>query len=864
MNYKRIYSISIGLSFLFALIDLVHAQEINPKPIINASLVGTIIDADSKEPISGVTVQLDAVTHQVKTDRDGKFQFVTGQKLPFTVIISYLGYETKKLVIETSPAVIELKQSLNTLEQVFVTSRRRTEQVQDIPIPVSIVKASVIEDAGAFNVNRIKEVVPSVQLYASNARNTTLNIRGLGSTYGLTNDGIDPGVGFYLDGVYLARPAATALDFIDIEQIEVLRGPQGTLFGKNTTSGAFNITSRLPSFIPGANFEVSYGNYGYVQGKASITGPIVKDKLAARVSFSGTQRDGLLYNVNTDRQINDINNLGVRGQLLFTPNENIKVTLAGDVTKQRPDGYGWAVAGVVQNQRSEYRQFNSIIKDLGYEIPYKSAFERKVDLDTRSKADNELGGLSLNVDYKIGNGTLTSTSAWRYWDWVPLNDRDYLGIPVYTISSGNSKHDQWSQEFRYSGNINDKISGVVGVFGLWQNLRTDPVHTEEAGDALWRFQQNNAAASQWASGLVDRVGIRTNYGIKSTSLALFGQLDWAITDKLHLLPGIRYNYDRKVADYSRVKFVENSINYTEAQLVAVNSIYSNQQFDVNADADNFSGQLSLQYKFNPNYNTFITYSKSYKPIGINVGGLPVIDGNVATELAEVKPESVNHYEFGVKTNPIRNAFLNLTLFETQIKDYQTQVQTPDPGVNRGYLANAEKVSVKGLELDGSIKVSAFLRINAAFAYVDGKYDKFTNAPVPLEEVGGVQAFKDVSGGQLPGISKYSWTIAPEFTLKGNFLSLQGNYFLGVDAFYRSKFSSSSSPSQYLNIDAYTLFNARVGFRGSNGLSVIAWSRNLTNKDYYEQLLAAPGNFGQYAGVVGDPQTYGVTLRYNLR
>src|SRR5690606_3558857 len=216
--------------------------------------------------------------------------------------------------------------SLNELEQVFVTSRRRTEQIQDLPIPVSTVRASTIEDAGAFNVNRIKEVVPTVQLYASNPRNTTLNIRGLGSTYGLTNDGIDPGVGFYLDGVYLARPAATSLDFIDIEQIEVLRGPQGTLFGKNTTSGAFNITSRLPEFTPGANFELSYGNYGYIQGKASLTGPLIKDKLAARVSFSGTQRDGTLYNVYSDRKINDINNLGVRGQLLFTPTENLKIS----------------------------------------------------------------------------------------------------------------------------------------------------------------------------------------------------------------------------------------------------------------------------------------------------------------------------------------------------------------------------------------------------------------------------------------------------------------------------------------------------------------------------------------------------------
>ncbi|TDQ79438.1 iron complex outermembrane receptor protein [Sphingobacterium yanglingense] len=841
----------------------VQAQ-VETRPIINASLSGRIIDASTKEAIAGVTVRLDAVTHQVSTDRDGYFQFVTGQKLPMTIIVSNIGYQTRKVVVEQSPAVIELVANTNELEHILVTSRRRTERIQEVPLAVSLVRSALIEDAGAFNVNRIKEIVPTVQLYSSNARNTTLNIRGLGSTYGLTNDGIDPGVGFYMDGVYLARPAATWLDFIDIEQIEVLRGPQGTLFGKNTTAGAFNITSRLPEFVPMANFELSYGNYGFIQAKTSLTGPLIKDKLAARVSFSGTQRAGIFYNVASDRQINDQNNLGFRGQLLYTPNDDLKISLAADKTRQRPDGYGWGVAGVVENKRSPYRQFNAIIADLGYKIPYESAFERKVDLDTRSRADNELGGASLNVDYKIGGGTFTSTSAWRYWNWIPLNDRDYLGIPVYTISSGNSKHSQWSQEFRYAGNLSDKVSGVVGLFGLWQDLRTDPVHTEEAGDALWRFQQTNASQVQWAPGLIDRVGIRTKYGIKSSSLAVFSQVDWAITPKLHLLPGVRYNYDKKVADYDRKKYIENNIPYTELQWAAVNSIYSNQQFDVDADAANFSGQLSLQYKFNPSYNSYATYSRSYKPIGINVGGLPVVDGQVATNLAEVKPESVNHFEVGIKTSVSRNSFLNITAYRTNIKDYQTQVQTPDPGVNRGYLANAEKVRVQGVEVDGSIRPWAFLNVRGALAYTDGKYVSFTNAPVPLEEVGGTEAFKDVSGGVLPGISKWSWSLAAEATVKGNLLSLQGHYFLGTDLFYRSKFSSSPSPSAYLNIGAYTLLNARIGFKATNGLTVMVWSRNLTNKDYYEQLLAAPGNFGQYAGVLGDPQTYGLTLRYNLK
>jgi iron complex outermembrane receptor protein len=220
----------------------------------------------------------------VKTDSKGVFQFVTGQKLPFSLIVSIVGYQTRHIVVDHSPAVIELTPRLEALDQVVVTARRRKEQLQDVPIPVSIIRGAALEDAGAFNVNRLKELVPTVQLYASNARNTTLNIRGLGSTYGLTNDGIDPGVGFYLDGVYIARPAATWLDFIDIDQIEVLRGPQGTLFGKNTTAGAFNITSRLPQFTPEANVEVSYGNQGFIQAKTSISGPLAKN-LAARASF---------------------------------------------------------------------------------------------------------------------------------------------------------------------------------------------------------------------------------------------------------------------------------------------------------------------------------------------------------------------------------------------------------------------------------------------------------------------------------------------------------------------------------------------------------------------------------------------------
>ena len=827
-------------------------------PTINATVSGKVVDVVTNEALIGATVSIKGTTNGASTDANGEFSLVTGQKLPFTLIVSYVGYLKKEILISDSKVEIKLSSNNTQLDDVVISSRRRQESAQDVPIPITVIGGTRAEDAGAFNVNRLKELVPTVQLYASNARNTTLNIRGLGSTYGLTNDGVDPGVGFYVDGVYYARPAATALDFIDIERVEVLRGPQGTLFGKNTTAGAFNITTRAASFTPGANFELSYGNLGYIQAKASVTGALSK-KLAARVSFTGTQRNGTFFNVHTQLPINDINNIGIRGQLLYTPTENVNITIIGDVSDQKPTGYGWPVAGVVTTKRAAYRQFNAIIADLGYSLPYKSAFERKLDLDTPSKADNRLGGVSVNADIKIGRGTLTSTTAWRFWKWTPLNDRDYIGLPVFTISSGNSKHDQWSQEIRYSGKISPKLSGVVGLFGLWQDLTSDPVQTEEAGSAQWRFAQSSTSALWKTPGLFDNFGIRTTNEIKSTSLAVFGQADWAITEKIHVLPGVRYNYDKKVVDYNRVTY--GGLQTTDAALVALkNGVYTSQAFNTNYAKGNFSGQLSLQYKAAKNVNAYATYSIGYKPIGVNVGGLPTANGQILIDLANVKPEYVDHKELGIKTKPSGNSVLNLTFFRSDIKDYQTQVQTPEPGVNRGYLANAEKVRVQGAELDANVRFP-HLTLNGAVAYTEGKYVRFANAPVPLEEVGGAQAFKDVSGGELPGISKWSGSVGGEVVEKGTFLSLKGNYFLGVDEFFRSKFSSSPSPSAFLNIDGYALTNARLGFRASNGLTFYVWGRNIFNKNYYEQLLAAPGSAGQYAGIVGDQRTYGVTLRF---
>lgn len=853
MNTKKNY-----LKFTFTLLTLLAIQATTL--FAQGVLIGKVKDAQG-EAISAANILIAGTNLHTTTDAEGKFSLNVSQKFPIALKVSLVGFKSQEITVAGLGTALEVVlQEDDALGEVVVTSRRRKEVAQDIPIPISVVGGALIADAGAFNVNRVKELVPSVQLYSSNPRNTTLNIRGLGSTFGLTNDGIDPGVGFYVDGVYYARPAATTLDFIDIDQIEVLRGPQGTLFGKNTTAGAFNISTRPASFTSGANFEVSYGNYGFIQAKSSITGALGK-RVAGRLSFSGTQRDGLLYNVATQQHVNNLNNLGVRGQLLILPTDKIKITLIGDASQQHPNGYAQVVAGVVTTKRAAYRQFPQIIADLNYKLPSQNPFDRLVDHDSPWRSGNELGGISINVDAQIGRGTLTSTTAWRYWNWDPLNDRDFTGLPVLSKSQATSRHQQFTQEIRYAGTFSPNLSGVIGTFIIGQDLKTDPFHIEESGAAQWRFSQSSTSALWRTPGLFDGFGIKTNSRLQSLGAAVFGQLDWSIAKKLHLLSGIRYNYDQKKVNFDRQTY--GGLQTTDPALIALkNAVYTNQKFDTDVKEGNFSGQLTLSYKGDERWNAFATASTSYKPVGINLGGLPTANGEILLDLARIKPEYVTHGEFGIKTtNLIKGVTLNLTGYITDIKDYQTQVQTPEVGVNRGYLANAGRVRVQGIELDGTIKLDKLLTFYGSFAYTDGKYISFTNAPVPLEETGGSASFKDISGGVLPGISKWAGSLGSELTQKGDFLGKGGVYFVAVEGFYRSSFSSSPSPSLYLNIDSYTLLNARLGFRTNQGVSAFVWARNLLDKNYFEQLLPAAGNAGHYAGVLGDPRTVGVTLRY---
>ena len=831
--------------------------------LAQAQLKGQVIDGLTQEPLMGATILVKETGKGAYADSAGQFTLNGNQlqDLPVHLLVSYYGYERLEYLVSSLDAIVlNLVPESNSLAEVVVTARRRNEVLQSVPLPVAVIGASKIDQNVAFNVNRIKEYVPSVQLYSSNPRNTTLNIRGLGSTFGLTNDGIDPGVGFYVDGVYFARPAATSLDFVDVQQIEVIRGPQGTLYGKNTTAGTFNITTRKPSFVHTQTFEQSFGNYGFIQTKAAVSGPLVGEKLAFRLSTTATFRDGVLYNVRTQKDENTLNNQGIRGQLLFVPAKNIDITLAGDYNRQRPDGYAAVYAGFTRTQRADFRQFEQIISDLNYQVPGTNPFDRLIDTDTPWQSDQDMGGVSLQANFDIGKGVLTSTSAWRTWHWDPSNDRDFLGLQALKRSQAPSVHNQWSQELRYAGEFSSKVSGTAGLFAFYQDLQPKGAHIEEAGSDQWRFVQNNQNPLWQTPGLLDGYGIRTIPAFQNLSAAAFGQIDWKITSWLTVLPGFRVNYDDKAVQFSRTTF--GGLATEDPALLALKrAVYSNLAFEADIEDINYSGQITLQSQLHKQVNTFATYSIGFKPVGLNLGGIPTANGEPDLSLAVVKPERVNHLEWGLKTSPIRNSILNLTVFNTEIQDYQTNVQVADLAVNRGYLANAERVRVRGAELELAYQPASGLSLNGSLSLTDGRYLSFKNAPVPLEETGGV-SFKDISGEQLPGISRWAGSVGAEWSTSGKLMGSAGDYFVGVDAFFRSTFSSNPSASAVLNVPGYALFNTSIGFRAQKGISLFLWSRNLTDTNYFEQLLPAAGNTGHYAGVLGDPRTFGFTVRFH--
>ncbi|MEK7342342.1 MAG: TonB-dependent receptor [Pseudomonadota bacterium] len=777
---------------------------------------------------------------------------------------------------------------------IVVTARRRAETAQEVPLAISVIRGDSIEATGNFNVVKLQQLAPTLQVYTSNPRNTSVNIRGLGVPFGLTSDGFEQGVGIYVDDVYNSRVAAATFDFLDVAQVEVLRGPQGTLYGKNTTAGAINITTNQPTFEFEGRAELTVGNLNYRQGKAAISGPL-SDTLAARVAIASTSRRGTIYNVTSQRWINEQDNLGIRGQLLFQPNDDLAITLSGDYSKQDPECCGTVFVRVGRTQRALARQYDALVaaanaNGRAYQVPSRNPYDRLTDLDSSLNAGNKIGGASLRVKWDVGPGTLTSVTAWRFWDWKPENDRDFTGLAVVARSQNPSQQDQYSQEFRYNYE-SESIDFVLGAFGFKQRIDTQGTESQGRDATRWNLSPSTDPNNVYNRDVLNGLTATNTQYLKSTSAALFGQLSWKATPELTIQPGARVNYDKKSGFYQRVVTtgtgqVISSCAPTattgNSVLTAQCGVYQPQISAPSATDWNFTYDFNVNYKIAPDILAYATYAKSFKTIGINQNGLPLDSNNQPiTSAGTVKPESVNHYEIGLKTQFWdRRATFNLTAFRTEIKNFQATVNNGQFGVLRGYLANAEKVRSQGIEADFKVVASDRFTAYANGAYTDAKYKKFVDAPCPPELAGGTVTTNsaqwsapgtpggfsrpncDISGQQLPGVSKWAFSYGAEYNVPVTLLDKDGQVYLGVDGNYRSRWNSNASPSAYTEVKGYALTNFRGGFRG-DGFDVFGWVRNAFDVNYIELLQVAPGNVGLIAGQPGDPRTWGGTIKFSF-
>ncbi|KLE35128.1 TonB-dependent receptor [Aurantiacibacter luteus] len=737
---------------------------------------------------------------------------------------------------------------------IIVTARRREEDLSDVPIAISIVTGEQIDASGSFNVGRLQQLQPSLRFYSSNPRNTAVNIRGIGAPFGLTNDGIEQGVGIYIDDVYYARVAASTFDFLDVERIEVLRGPQGTLYGKNTTAGALNITTRQPTFDFEGSLQLSFGNLGYLQGKGAISGPL-SERVAARLVASATSRDGMLTNVTTGNDVNQLDNFGARAQVLWDISHAVSLTLAGDYNRQNPECCGQTFVRVAPTLRPASRQFEALADYFGYEPASRDAFDRLIDHDTPLAARQEFGGVSARLNAEVGPGDFTSVTSWRIWDWQPSNDRDYTELPITTVSANPSRQDQWTQELRYSGPAFDDVEFTAGLFLFRQ-------HIVSIG-----LQEQGSAASYWLLGpgagnnpaLLNGLRQTTDIDYRNDSAALFGRAVWQVTDTLRIEPGLRLNFDAKHADY--VAVASGGLQTSDSVLRArQNGVLQSQSYVADFSDWNLSGDLTVAWESTPDWLLYATYARSFKSGGVNLSGLPNrADGSPAVELATVAPERVDHFELGAKaTLWDGGADLALSLFRTDIADYQATVVNGAIGVLRGYLANVDEVRTQGLELEAALRPARGLTLNGSLAYTDATYVTFTDAPPPLELSGGAIQVVDISGAPLPGVSRWAASLSGEYFVPTTLLGAPGEVYAAFDGSWRSRFSSSPSPSEYMWVDGYALVNLRAGFRADAGWDVFAWVRNATDAEYFDFLTAQSGSTGLVVGQPGDPRTYGVT------
>ncbi|HBO4053620.1 TPA: TonB-dependent receptor [Pseudomonas aeruginosa] len=731
------------------------------------------------------------------------------------------------------------------LGKVTVTARRREEDSQKVPTPITVLGGETLEAQRISRVQDLQQVLPSVNVAYIHARQSSVAVRGIGNNP--ASDGLEGSAGIYLDNVYLGRPGMAVFDLLDIEQLELLRGPQGTLFGKNTTAGVLNISTRAPTFTAERTVEVSGGQDGYFQGRGTVSGPL-GETLAGRLSAYRTRDDGYIKNIHDDNYLNGGERQGARGQLLFEPNEDFSLRWIADYNEEDSSNGSMVVYGAAERfwQRAA----------LVGASPLRDPQRRKVNINGRQHVSVHQGGSSLEANWNLAGGyRLTSISAYRYWHFTPAND-EQLNVSAIN-DTGVEVHDrQFSQEIRLASPTGGAFDYVVGAYAFRQNLGNKTFTSYGPLADLYLLGANLGALNDTYS--------KANGKIETDSFALFAQGTWHLSERLDFTAGLRGTYEEKNAK------VERFAPLGGAAVGGVGAAVHNGQLGAYDSGDlsqyNFapSALLSLSYQFSDDLLGYASLSHGEKSGGVNlaVGSAP----SAGADSLLVGPERANDAELGLKSTLFdRRLLLNANLFWTGIHGYQATTLYQAPGSTQlvQVLANAGSVRSRGLEFEATALPLRGLTLNFNGSYNDVTYLSFKDAPCPAEVSTrpGAPSSCDLTGQRVVGASKWIANLNGEYQWR---LDDRFQPYVSASYAYRSAAEGTLDNSDLSKIDGYALVNLAAGLRsdlGDGQLDTSVWLKNAFDKDYYLSAFASIN--GSYTASVGQPRTLGVSLRYDF-
>jgi len=712
-------------------------------------------------------------------------------------------------------------------DEIVVTARKRAESLQDTPVAVTAIQGDVLTQNVFADIADIQAQVPNLSIYGSRNQSGSITafIRGVGQADPLW--GVDPGVGLYLDDVYVARAQGGLLDVFDVERIEVLRGPQGTIYGKNTIGGAIKYVSRAPTDEFEARVSASAGNFGLGELKGQVSGPIVEGKLRGKASVAYLQRDGFGTNRFTGRDVTDKDTLAFRLSADWLPLDNLTIRVAYDRTEDDAEPRGY--------KRLEANPNCALF--LITCPPLDNNFDTESGVDPRN--GTTMQGVSLVIDWQLNDAwSIKSITAYRESESDNNIDFDTTPAPITDVFA-TYEDDQTSQEFQFIYDPDGRFNAVFGVY-LFD------------GTAAGQVFNNFFNATFGGTG---------GDGVDTESFALFGEGNFDITDQLTLFAGLRYTEEKKTADVLNQLFTDDS--FTEVVPGFTTDFTRSQTFDQTTP------RVGLRYQINDDINVYASYSEGFKSGGFNVranqAAIPPESGLDASE--PFRPETIDTFEIGLKSTLFDDqVLLNAAYFNSDYEDIQVSTftsfidQNDEPQFFGAFL-NAGNAEIRGVESEFTITPAAieWLSLQGTANYLNARPTSF----VDNDDDGVVDAQVITNAPRVTGALNALVTVplaGGEVELTGGF-SYRDLSLLTTDG---GVFPPDSGiPLEPLVQESFTLYNASIAYVPASGRWRLALiGRNLSDEDYLLVGYNIPV-VGVRTGSFGAPRQVIGTFQYNF-